>query len=197
MEITNEIHRAFIEETQDFGLAESLQLSYCGRCAIPGILTLVPDGAPRRQFHAYANTMCCVELPVCPDCLEVDDLDPTPAPGILGCRDQGCLVAAGNWRAQQALLEAPLFYGYEAYPSAYQTLVHYEDDVIRGETLRPAGDIQAFETEEERDAWVEEGPTLIKSGFRFVVEYRARSAMPWEKGSRWYDPTDVDSDSCW
>ena len=197
MEITNEGHKGFIEETGNFRLADSLGLQHCGLCAITGTLTLVPDDAPSRQFHAYANTTACLELPVCPDCLEQDDLDPTPAPGTLGCLNTGCKVAAGDWRAQQALLGAPLFYGYEAYPSASPTPVSIADDVIRGDTLLPAGDIQAFETEEGRDAWVEDGPTLIKNGFGFVVKYRTRSAIPWEKGSRLYVPTDVDSDSCW
>ncbi len=194
MEITNQFHREMIEETCDFRLADSLGLKSCGVCAISGILTLVPDDAPAVQFHDYPGSLRCLPLPVCQSCGE--EMDDEIDPGMYGCPDQGCQVAVEEWRAERAAQQDPLFYGYEAHPDAGPSRVTIDQDVRWGDTLRPAGDIHAFSTEEELNAWVEEGCTLIKNSLGYVEEYRARSAVSRDRGSRLYVPADEDTDLC-
>ena len=195
MEINNDAHRYLIEETGNFQLAESLELRYCGVCAIPGTLTVVPADAPAVQFHDYPGTMRCQTLPVCQSCRE--EMEFEPSDDMVQCQDQGCQVVVEDWRAEQATQRDPLFYGYEAYRSAYSSPVPIDEDHRWGTTLRPAGDIHVFATVEQRDAWVDDGPTLIKNRFGYVVEYRARSALSRERGSRLYVPTDEDVNARW
>ena len=195
MEINNDAHRYLIEETGNFQLAESLGLRYCGVCAIPGTLTLVSDEARVVQFHDYPGGSWCQPLPVCHSCLVEMQFEPTA--DMVRCQVQGCQVALEDWLAAQAAQRDPLFYGYEAYRSAWSSPVPIDQDVRWGTTLRPAGDIHLFATEEQRDAWVEEGPTLIKNVSGYVVEYRARSALSRERGSRLYVPTDEDVNARW
>ena len=195
METSNDAHREFIQNTGDFQLAESLGLRYCGVCAIPGTLMLVSDEAPAVRFHDYPGGSWCQALPVCHSCLVEMQFEPTA--DMVRCQDQGCQVALENWLAEQAAQRDPLFYGYEAYPSAYSSPVPIDQDVRWGTTLRPAGDIHLFATEEQRDAWVEEGPTLIKNVSGHVVEYWARSALSRVRGSRLYVPTDEVTDGNW
>ena len=53
MNISNEVHKVFIEETGNFSLAESLDLSNSANCAILGKLVLVPEDAMNVQHHQY------------------------------------------------------------------------------------------------------------------------------------------------
>ena len=195
MEISNDAHREFIQNTGDFHLVESLGLRYCGVCAIPGTLTLVSDQSPAVQFHDYPGGSWCETLPVCQECREEMEFRPTS--DMLECPNQGCQVALEDWLADQAAQRDPLFYGYEAYRSAYSSPVPIDQDVRWGTTLRPAGDIHVFATEDQRDAWVEEGTTPIKNQFGYVVEYRARSALSRERGSRLYVVFDEYGDVKW
>ena len=193
MEIKNENHRTFIEETGDFTLADSLNLRYCGACAVPGILTLVSYDAPSKQFHEYAGTSRCLELPVCPGCIEaMGSYFRAASPDMYGCPDLGCQFLVEERRAARALSKEPLFYAYEAYPSAYSSEVTVDGDVRRGPALRPAGDILAFTAEDERDRWVNEGPTLIRNQLGYVVNYRSRTVVSSEQGRRLHVPDDED-----
>ena len=197
MEIKNDAHREFIEETEDFSLALSLGLRYCGFCAIPGTLTLVSDDTPGVQWHNYPGSLQCEAPPVCDTCRE--EMQDDPSPDMLKCTDPGCMVAVEDWREQKAAKKAPLFYAYEAYPDAGPTETTMEQDprrgTPRGPTFFPAGDIRTFATEEARDAWVEDGPTEIKNEFGSIVRWRARSVVSQEKGSRQYVPDDEDTDA--
>ena len=197
--IQNDAHREFIEEQGNFGVASSLGLKYCGLCATLGILTLVPDDAPDHRFHHYSGTTRCCDLPVCQECLEAAGPEPEDwlesETGIVGCQEGGCIRAGEELLEARALKRAPLFYGYEAYPTAQDSQVTIEEDVRSGNTLSAAGDICAFTTEEERDAWVGEGSTLIRNEFGYVVQYRSRSAMPAVAGRRRYVPDDGGEDA--
>ena len=193
MEINNKVHRDLVEETGDFQLAESLGLQYCGACAVFGPLTLVSQDATTVRHHEHPGGGECQTFPVCHECLESVDWAPTP--NMSQCTQQGCLSAVEDWREEQAALKAPLFYGYEAYSSAYSSPVTIVQDIRLADTLRPAGDIRAFTTGEGRDAWVEDGPTPIKNEFGYIVKYRARSAISAEAGSRLHIPADEDIDA--
>ena len=197
--IQNDAHREFIEEQGDFGVASSLGLKYCGICATVDILSLVSDESSIRRFHAYAGTTRCCDLPVCQACLEEAGPEPEDwlesETGILGCGEGGCIRAGEELMEARALKRAPLFYGYEAYPTDQGRSVTIEQDVRWGDALRPAGDIWAFTTEEERDAWVEQRSTLIRNEFGHVVQYRCRSAIPTETGRRKYMPDDGGEDA--
>ena len=195
METSNDAHKEFIRDTGDFQLAESLGLRYCGVCAIPGTLTLLSDETPAVQFHDYPGGSWCQAVPVCHGCRE--EMEFEPSDDMVRCQDQGCQVALEDWLAEQAAQREPLFYGYEAYPSAHSSPVPIDDDLRWGDTLRPAGDVHVFATEEQRDAWVEEGPTLIKNRFGRVLDYRARSVLSRERGSRLYVPTDEVTNGNW
>ena len=188
MNITNEVHREFIEETEDFRLAESLELSHCGLCAVVGTLALVSEDAPSRRFHEYDGRRRCLTLPVCSSCEEEMEWDPDR--DMVRCGTRGCQSAVEEWRAQQAARQAPLFYGYEAYPKDFSHSVSIDQDDQWGDTLRPAGDIRVFVTEEERDAWVEDGPSVTENEFGYAVWFRSRSAISAEVGSRLYEPED-------
>ena len=197
--IQNDAHREFIEEQGNFGVASSLGLKYCGLCATVDILRLVSDDAPDHRFHHYSGTTRCCDLPVCQECLEAAGPEPEDwlesETGIVGCQEGGCIRAGEELLEARALKRAPLFYGYEAYQTAQGHQVTIEQDVRWGDTLRPAGDIWAFTTEEERDAWVEEHHTLIMNDFGYVVQYRYRSAIPTETGRRKYMPDDGGEDA--
>ena len=176
--IQNNAHREFIEEQRCFPVVDLLGLKYCRLCSTVDILTLVPDDAPDHRFHHYSGTTRCLDLPVCDQCL--GEAGPEPEDwleyqtGIVGCGEGGCIRAGEDLREARALKEAPLFYGYEAYPTAQDSQVTIEEDVRSGNTLSAAGDIWAFTTEVERDAWVGEGSTLIRNEFGYVVQYRSR-----------------------
>ena len=192
--IQNDVHREFIEEQSNFRVADHLELKYCGLCSALDNLTLVPDDAPGHRFHHYTGTTQCLDLPVCDQCL--GEAGPEPGDwllqqrGIERCLDGGCIAAGEYLRETRALKRDILFYGYEAYPTAQDGSVTIDEDVRWADTLRPAGDIWAFATEEERDAWVEERSTLIRNQFGYVVQYRCRSAFPTETGRRMYVPDD-------
>lgn len=188
MNITNESHREFIEETGDFQLAESLGLSHCGLCAIPGSLTLVSEDSTSMRFHEYGGLGPCLTLPVCPNCEE--EMEPEPDPDMARCGTRGCQSVVEEWRAQQAARQEPLFYGYEAYPKDFSHSVSIDQDDQWGDTLRPVGDIRVFATEEERDAWVKDGSTVTENKFGCAVSFRSRSAISAEVGSRLYVPED-------
>ena len=168
--IQNDAHREFIEEQRDFRVADHLKLKYCGLCAAFDNLTLVPDDAPVHRFHHFTGTTQCLDLPVCDQCLEQvgQELEDwlLQQPGIERCLDGGCIAAGEDLREIRALKKDTLFYGYEAYPTAHNGPVTMKEDTHWLDTLRPAGDIWAFATEVERDAWVEERPTLIKNRVR-------------------------------
>ena len=117
-------------------------------------------------------------------------MESEPDPDMIRCVTRGCQSVVEEWRAQQAARQAPLFYGYEAYPKGFSHHVSIDQDDQWGDTLRPAGDIRAFATEKERDAWVGDGPTVTENTFGCAVSIRSRSAISAEVGSRLYVPQD-------
>ena len=186
--ITNKDHKRFIEETGDFRLAESLELSHCGLCAVVGTLVLVSEDTTSRRFHEYGGRRRCLTLPVCPNCEE--EMESEPDPGMVRCGTRGCQSVVEEWRAQQAVRQQPLFYGYEAYPKNNSHHVSIDQDNQLADTLQPAGDIRVFATEKEREAWVEDGPTVTENEYGCAVSFRSRSAISARVGSRLYVPED-------
>ena len=188
--IKNPAHREFIEEHRCFDVVDLLGVKCCSLCSARDVLTLVPDDAPDRRFHHYSGTAQCVALPVCDGCFEQAGPDPeewlSRQRGMDRCSDVGCVTAAEDLREIRALKGDPLFYGYEAYPSVYNMSVSIDEDITWAGAFRPAGDIWAFATEEERDAWVREGSTAIFNSFGYIEKFRCRSAIPAETGRRLY-----------
>jgi hypothetical protein len=188
MEIINPVHREFIETTDDFELADRLGLRYCGSCSAYGALSLVMPEAPVTIFHHYAGSAGCLELPVCDSCIGegVLDLSQDEVDSMESCRSDLCSWYVKEARARKARLSPPLFYAYESYPSVYSSGVDVNNDVGTGEPPHPAGTIWAFESEEQRGAWLADGPTLIPNSHGYVEKFRIRSVVPTDMGQRLY-----------
>lgn len=177
IQITNPIHREYIEERGNYRLAEQLGLILCGACAWFDCLTIVDSDTRTCHFHRYAGSVECRTVPVCDEyyqqgacdegeCLDMMEDHHHCSGCIRSCTDPGCLATVRAAMLRRVLPDRA--FDYESFPSIYNLQIPPEKDWGSAHTGEPLGSFHVFATTEERDNWVA-GPcrTVNRDGLKF------------------------------